>query len=46
MNSGDDSGIMQSRDVATQIGLLSYASVYVYKALVTATVYAIIKLIE
>ena len=37
---------MQSRDVATPIGLLSYASLYVYKALVTATVYAIIKLIE
>ena len=34
---------MQSRDVATPIGLLSYASLYVYKA---ATVYAIIKLIE
>ena len=32
---------MQSRDVATPIGLLSYASLYVYKALVTATVYAI-----
>ena len=37
---------MQSRDVTTPIGLLSYASLYVYKALVTATVYAIIKLIE
>ena len=32
--------------VLSTLGLLSYACVYVYKALVTATVYAIIKLLE
>ena len=37
---------MQSHNVATPIALLSYTSFYVYKALVMATVYAIIKLIE